>query len=213
LKSKELNMTANETVKADNDALTPDRVTAENANPFALENLRLDQNFIETAGVKKLLTTVPVRKPNPQDFVRVHPHQDYRANVALLELRDDREVYLLTPAMAQELPGEFFMATIFTCINRQNVLTLWPVRLPAPDGRQLEWHRSAALAAERAMTQWVRIRANMSLGAYEIDVASVTHSEPTWPDVTLQDIIPIAFRDRLIDRLTHPVVQRLRGLT
>jgi uncharacterized protein YbdZ (MbtH family) len=182
-------------------------------NEFDLKNLRLDQNFVETAGVKRLLTTVPVRKPGKQDYVRVHPHPDYRANVALLELKDDREIYLLTPAMALELPGEFFMATLYVTINRQNVLSLWPVKLPAPDGRQLEWHRSAAQAAERAMTQWVRIQPNMSLGAYEIDVAGVTHSDPVWPEFTLQDLIPIAFRDRLVNRIDHPVVQRLRGLT
>ena len=180
---------------------------------YALKNLVLDQNFIETAGVKRLLTTVPVRKPSPQEFVRVHPDSNYRANVGLLELKDDRETFLLTPAMAQELPGEFFMATIYVTINRQNVLSLWPVRLPAPDGRQLEWHRSAAQAAERAMTQWIRIRANMSLGAYEIDVAGITHSDPEWPPYTLQDLIRIAFCDRLVNRIDHPVVQRLRGLT
>jgi hypothetical protein len=172
-------------------------------NEFDLRNLRLDQNFVETAGVKRLLTTVPVRKPGKQDYVRVHPHPDYRANVALLELKDDREVYLLTPAMAQELPGEFFMATLYVTINRQNVLFLWP----------MEWHRSAAEAAERAMTKWVRVQPNMSLGAYEIDIAGVTHSDPVWPEFTLQDLIPIAFRDRLVNRIDHPVVQRLRGLT
>jgi hypothetical protein len=41
-------------------------------DPFDLSKLRLDQSFVETAGVKKLLTTVPVRRPNPQDFIRVH---------------------------------------------------------------------------------------------------------------------------------------------
>jgi hypothetical protein len=179
---------------------------------FALDKLRLKQDFIESAGVKRLLTTVPVRKPNSQEFVRVHPSTDYRVNVALLELKDDREIYLLTPAMAQELPGEFFMATLYTAINRQGVLTLWPVRMPTADGRQLEWHRSAAEAAERAMKQWVKVRANMSLGAYEIDVAGVTHTDPEWPNYTLQELIQIAFKDRLINRIDHPVVQRLRGL-
>jgi hypothetical protein len=182
-------------------------------DPFALANLRLDQNFVETAGVKRLLTTVPVRKPNAQGFVRVHPSEDYRAAVALLELKDDREVYLLTPTMARELVGEFFMATLYTAINRQSVAFLWPVRLPAPDGKQLEWHRSAAEAAERAVQHWIRIRANMSLGAYEIDLAGATHSDPIWPEVTFQELIRIAFKDRLIDRPDHPVVLRLRGLT
>ena len=42
------------------------------------------------------------------------------------------------------------------------------VRLPGPDGKHLEWHRSAAEAAEAAETRWIRIKANMALGAYEI---------------------------------------------
>ena len=41
-------------------------------NPFDPAALRLDQSYADTVGVKKLLTTVPVRKPNRQDFVRVH---------------------------------------------------------------------------------------------------------------------------------------------
>src|SRR5262249_56358847 len=47
-------------------------------DPFNPTNLRLSQSFVETAGVKKLLTTVPVRKPSRQDFVRVHPDPAYR---------------------------------------------------------------------------------------------------------------------------------------
>jgi hypothetical protein len=185
---------------------TPAEV-ATTTDEFDLKNLVLDQKFVETAGVKKLLTTVPVKKPGPQDFVRVHPGPDFRANVALLELKDDREIYLLTPAMAQELAGEFFMATLYTTINRQGVLFLWRARLPA------EWHRSAAEAAERAMKDWIRVRANMSLGAYEIDAAAITHSDPEWPPYSLEDLLRIGFRDRLVNRIDHPVVRRLRGLT
>ena len=39
-------------------------------NPFDTDSLRIDTSFIETAGVKKLLTTVPVYKPGRQEFVR-----------------------------------------------------------------------------------------------------------------------------------------------
>jgi hypothetical protein len=63
-------------------------------DPFDLARLRLDQSFTEF-GVKKLLTTVPVRKPNPQYFTRVHVSEEYRGALAIIELRDDREVYLL----------------------------------------------------------------------------------------------------------------------
>jgi hypothetical protein len=131
-------------------------------DPFDLNLLRLDQSFVEAAGVKKLITTVPVRRPNPQDFIRVRAEPDYRETLALIELRDDRETYLLTPDIARQLPGEYVMATLYTAINRQGVVSLWPVKLPPPDGRVIEWHRSAAEAAELAMKKWVRLKANMA---------------------------------------------------
>ena len=101
--------------------------------------------------------------------------------------------------------------TLFTAINRQGVLFLWPVRLPDPQGRQMEWWRSMREAAELAMTQWIRTKSNMSLGAYEIYVAESTMAEPEWPGVTFQELIRLAFRDRLITDLDHPVIKRLRG--
>ena len=33
-------------------------------NPFDPANLRLDQSYTETVGVKKLITTIPVKKPS-----------------------------------------------------------------------------------------------------------------------------------------------------
>jgi hypothetical protein len=108
--------------------------------------------------------------------------------------------------------GEFATATLFTAISRQGTIFLWPVKLPTPDGRQNEWHRSAAEAAERALKKWVRVTASMSLGAYEIFEASGDLPEPVWPDYSFQEILKIAFRDRLIDRVDHLLVQRLQGV-
>ena len=66
-------------------------------DPFDLASLRLNPSFLETAGVKKLLTTVPARRPSPQDFVRVHPSEEYRLDVPMIDLKDDREDYLVRP--------------------------------------------------------------------------------------------------------------------
>ena len=181
-------------------------------NPFDPAALRLDQSFADTVGVKKHLMTVPVRKPNRQDFVRVHPDPAYRLTpAAIIEVKEDREVYLVTPNMAQDLPGEFAAATLFTAINRQGVLHLWPVKLPGPDGKYNEWHRSAAEAAELAMKDWLRLTANMSLGAYEVFEATGNLPEPEWPKIPLAEILQIAFKDRIVDRADHPLLQRLRG--
>jgi hypothetical protein len=185
----------------------------EASDPFDLDNLVLSQSYAETTGVKKLLTTVPVRKPNPQDWVRVHPEPQMRANVPLIELKDEREEYLVAKELVPELVGEFVPKTLYTAINRQGVVSLWPVRLPDDDGRkELEWHRSAREAAELAMKRWVRCKANLSLGAYEVFQTQGCITEPVWPDLDFQQIIRIAFRDRLIKSLDHPAIKRLRGL-
>jgi hypothetical protein len=181
-------------------------------DPFDPVSLRLDQSFADTVGVKKLLTTVPVRKPNRQDFVRVHPDPRYRLTpVAIIELKEDREFFLVPPAMAAELPGEFTTRTLFTTVNRQGVLFLWPVNLPGPDGKHNEWHRSAAEAAERAMSRWIRITANTELKAYEIFEAIGDLPDPVWPEMPIQELLRVAFRDRIVDNVQHPLIQRLRG--
>jgi hypothetical protein len=182
-------------------------------DPFDLSNLRLSQAYNETAGVKKLLRTVPVRKPNRQDFVRVHPGADFRDNFALLELKEDRETYLVVGGLIAELSAEVINVTIYTAVNRQGVVFLWPVRLPNADGREMTWHTSARDAVEEATTKWMRVCPNMSLGAYEMTWGEKITVEPQWPpDVSFQELIRIAFRDRLITSLDHPVVKRLRGL-
>jgi hypothetical protein len=126
-------------------------------------------------------------------------------------VKEDREVYLVTPWMAQALPGEFSTASLYLTITRQGVVHLWPVKLPGPDGKHNEWHRSAAEAAERAMEKWVRVTSSMSLGAYEMFEASADLPEPVWPDLSFEEILKIAFRDRIVDSPDHPLVQRLRG--
>jgi hypothetical protein len=182
-------------------------------NPFAdLAAMRLSQDFAAGAHVKKLLTTVPVRRPGTQDFFRVHPDPAYQLpTAAVIELKDDRETFFVHPAMVPEVIGEFRACMIVTVINRQGVLSLWCLKLPDPSGRREEWLRSALKAAEVAMKRWVRLRPNMSLGAYEIFEAQDTIPEPDWPDLPFQEILHIAFRDRLIDNVDHPVLKRLRG--
>jgi hypothetical protein len=185
-------------------------------NPFDPASLRLDQSFADTVGVKKLLTTVPVRKPHKQEFVHVNPDPAFRLTpAAIIEVKEDREVYLVTPVVAQQLPGEFKVVTLFLAINRQGVVFLWPVPLPGPDGKYNEWHRSLMEAAERATKGWHRVTANMSLGAYEIREATGDLAGPEWPEIPIEEILEVAFRNHIVDRIDHPLYQipliRTRG--
>ena len=183
------------------------------ADPFDLASLRLSQDFASAVGVKKLVTTIPVKKPSKEWFVRTHPDPAYRLQTAVLELKEDRETYLVAPGLWPELASDptFSPRVLVTAINRQGVLFLWPIRLPGADGKIDDWSRSALDAADEAKSRWVRITANMSLGAYDVAVASGQVAEPEWPDITFQEIIKIAFRDKMISDWNHPVLRRLRG--
>ncbi len=54
---------------------------------FNIEKLRLSQDFTLMTGVEKLLTTVPIRKPGRQDFIRTQPEESYRVILPILELK------------------------------------------------------------------------------------------------------------------------------
>ena len=183
----------------------------DSTNPFDPSHLRLSQNFASTIGVKKALVTVPVRKPNRQDYVRVHPDEEFRLETAVRELHEERETYLVEPSLWPELPGELTPKVLFTTINRQGVITIWPVRLPDENGRLDNWSSSALEAAKLAEDKWVKIVANMSLGAYEVYEATGNIPDPEWPDKSFIDILEVAFKGLYITEPDHPVLRRLRG--
>ena len=182
-------------------------------DPFDPARLRLPQDFAEAAGVKKLLTTVPVRKPAKEAFIRTHPDEGYRLHAAVLELKEEREMYLVDPALLPELAGESTISPrlLVTTITRQGALFLWPLRLPNSDGKLDDWGASALAGAEQAESRWVRVAANMSAGCYDVSVASESLAPPDWPSTPFRDLLRVAFKDKYIDSLDHPVLRKLRG--
>jgi hypothetical protein len=182
-------------------------------DPFDPSSLRLTGDLSAAMGVRKALLTVPVRKPDKSWFVRTHPDESYRLQTAVIELKEDRETYLVTQNLWPELAAEstFSPRALFIGINRQGVVFLWPVRLPGSDGKLDDWSRSALEAADMARSAWVRVTANMGLGAYDVYEATAPLPDPEWPDTPFRELLRVAFRGRLIDSLEHPVLLRLRG--
>lgn len=181
-------------------------------DPFDPDALRLSQAHTDVGAVQKLILTVPVRKPGKHDFVRVHKAPEYRITpVALIELKDDREHYLVAPSMSNVLAAEISPSTLVTAITRQGVVFLWPLKLPPAEGAGNRWHQAAIEAAKVAEDHWVRVLANMNLGAYETFKATGVIPEPVWPALSLRELLAIAFRDRVIDGPGHPFLSRLLG--
>ena len=179
------------------------------SQPTDFSQFALSQNFGSQIKVTKRLTTVPVRKPSKTQWFRIHP--EYKLDVLVLKYGDSGEdYYLVEPSLAHQVADLAQAFRLVVGVDRQGVVFVWPLRLPDAD-RPLAWHLSALEAASHAEVQWTRIQANMSLGAYEIRTAEGITDEPKWPEMSRDEILDIAFKNKIIDRLDHLVLQQLRG--
>jgi len=181
-------------------------------DPFNVSALRLNSKIADDAGAKKILANVRVGKPDKQSYFRINPDPEYRIMMAVLELKEEKEFYAVVPEIAAQLPGEIKQVLMSAGVTTQGVTFLWPVPLPPTDGKENAWHRTARMAAEYAEKEWVRVVANMGAGCNDIKVAAPGLPEPQWPSEDLSQLLRVAFSGgKLIDRIDHPVVNRLLG--
>lgn len=175
-----------------------------------LASLRIDQTYTgDSLGVTKPLLTVPLRKPGKTEFVRVHP--DHLMDCLAVDMKAERELYIVKPGVELAISEFAEPVRLRLCVTRQGVVMIWPLKLPKDGARGDSWRRSAAEAADLAVGRWVRVVADMNLGAYQPYVATGELGAPRWPTETWPQIVRIATRDRFIDSIDHPVVRLLLG--
>ena len=71
-------------------------------DPFA--QYRLSQDFAATAAVAKVITTVAVRKPDRQTFIRVHA--DHAIQAYILEDKVGGDTFIVSHAVAAEIANQ-----------------------------------------------------------------------------------------------------------
>jgi hypothetical protein len=129
----------------------------------------------------------------------------------ILENKESRESYLVTPEVAQEISELVRPVTLYAVIDRQNNVSLVPVPLPGENGVRNQWHESLAQAVEHAKLEWIRITANMHTGGYDVYEAEGALLGPEWPAHDIDELVQVAFRGKIIVNLDHPIVQSLLG--
>ena len=148
-------------------------------DPSNLAKMKLSQDFAGMTSVKPMITSVAVRKPHKQEFVRVRPGAEWRFKTGCFVDKDTREVYMVTPELWSAMPGDVTPTALVLTVSRNSpVPFLWPLTLPSSDGRPNRWHESGIEAARLAESQWLRSVADMSAGCYVPYVAAATLPEP-----------------------------------
>lgn len=176
-----------------------------------ISSLRISANFGERMAVKKILVNVPVRKPNKSTFFRVRDGEEWVFSAFIYENKEVGDTYILTQDMAEIVPESVRRVQLYVAVDRRGNPMLIPLILPGEDGRRNAWHVSLGLAIERAKRKWVRVAANMTAGAYDVLEAQANLGEPEWDENTLEQLIEIAFRGKIISSLDHPAIQELLG--
>ncbi len=178
---------------------------------FDLEACRLNQDFGGGLGVRKVPTRVAVRKPNKTEFFRVSKDPEQRFSCWVLEIKEEGETYLVTAAASVSLPDLLRPVELRLAVDRHGNPFIVPAPIPDPDGRVNQWHQSLNLAVEEAEENWVRVTANMKNGSYDLHIAEGNLAPPKWPEHSFTELLNIAFRNRVIDSSSHPVVEQLLG--
>jgi hypothetical protein len=200
---------------ADEPNIFAEITTPDLLNPYRPEDLWIDPAKIHAvAATKKIVTTIPVRKPNKHEFFRVHPAEEFWRLVALLEW--ERNLYVIHPAIVPQMdPDDIFYAYLCLAVSVSGQPFFWPVKVSKPD-RTNQWNDSALLLAKKAIESWVKIRSRQEdgkgQGHYAGEEPIGNFGKPVWPELTQKQLYDIAFKDgRIIDRVDHLVIQKLTG--
>lgn len=180
-------------------------------NPFDPRRLRYSQSRSEGPTARKIVSVVQVRKPNRQEFVRVHPDPAMRIETLVLDFKAEGMTYLVDPEIEPAIPGECTAKMLYLAVTRQGAVLLWPVRLPDDQGNLDPYNSAAHQAALIAETKWTRIAANKGAGTYDIYEALDQLAEPEWPEMSFERVLEMAFKARYIDSLDHSVIRKLLG--
>jgi hypothetical protein len=193
--------------------------TEDNFDPFDPEQIRAHTDYGPIG--EPVLTRIDVRKPHRDWWVRVHPSEEFQISLEVLEVEDgmDRDTFHLAPDIVQALrqleEPNLVHVYLFLAINRAGELFLWKIRAPADQGggnkSARKWQQSAMDGVNYAKSHWIRIFAKTDAGRYQICTANIDMAEPVWPDLSMREILKLAFGDYYISSMDHPAIAKLRG--
>ena len=191
-------------------------------DPFDPDNMRLSQAALKGAA-KKFVTSYAIRKPRKGAFFRVHPDEAYQYVAYVYVEKDEaqleKDTYLVSPIFAAGLGEEFkcVMSSVVLYLAKERHAEkpfVWKVGIPLDGAKDNKFWESAREIAEIAKTEWVRI--STGTGCYDYYKAALAMSqvppEPEWPSDSFGEILRLAFKNRVIDSMDHPIMRSLSHL-
>ncbi len=176
-----------------------------------LSALRLSPDEAGHIGSEEVLAHISIRRPNVNEFCRVNPDPAMSLATSIY-VDPERETYFVAPALRSVMVAGVKSVLLLAAVNQRGSPFVWPIALGDGTGRSNPWRDTAREAAELAKREWVKLVSDMRDGCYRIYRAKGKLPEPVFPEKSLDELLRIAFRGRIIDAETHPAVKQALGI-
>jgi hypothetical protein len=187
-------------------------------NPEAIADLAIDQSHLEElANPEASSSVVACRKPPKGVFFTVQPEPikpwKNRKFFFLLEM-EGRDPYVVAPTIAKAKNEEdtirpVLLARYVTMAGEEG---LWPLKLDPPEGKSNHWNASALNILEIAGEgKWVRLVSTKNHYRHQLSKKTFTEVPPRFSDRPFNQLVNMAFKDRVITSLDHEVWEALEN--
>lgn len=188
-------------------------------NPAAAASFAIDQSHMEDfANPGEKSSIVEVQRPPKGQFFTVQPETDKpwqnRAFYFLMEL-EGRDPLIVAPDIAKAKQDEedtIRPVLLVRYVTMTGEEALWAVKLDRPDGRSNAWNVSALNILEIATSgKWVRIVSMRKHYRHQVSKKTFEQVPPKFTDRSFQELVNIAFKDRVVADLEHPIWEELEN--
>jgi hypothetical protein len=155
-----------------------------------------------------------VGRPGNIDHFRTHSNPSWWCDFYFLEYtgaNGQRQLYFVDPALngLPELEGQVKRRRLVPYVTLRGGLGVWPIGIEATDNHYVS---SALRICGEAVGRWVLCVSVRELGQYKLKFAQGEHPEPKWPDLSLGQLLEMAFPpEKRITTTDHPILAKLRG--
>ena len=93
----------------------------------------------------------------------------------------------------------------------QGAVFLWETAMRGEETNANQWILSAWNAQGIAQDKWIRVVSNRQNASYDVKVSESDLGDPVYPEEQFDEILRVAFRNKVIETLDHPILKKLRG--
>ena len=177
-------------------------------NPFAnIDALRRAQDYGEFIG-GEATTSFSVRTLKDGVHLRVNPDPAYTL-LGMYTHENKDGVYFVWPQFCTALGSLPRRCNLHVAVDGHGTYFLLRVKQLNPDqDKDNKWYSTARMVAAAATQQWVKVtKPTDAEGGWGYVPIHHKMFDPKWPEKPLEEILAMAFPDRVVDRVNHELIE------